>query len=134
MVAYSPNLSSLREIVSTYNGTMSTFPPDIRVPYAEECLNEISKLTNAVLLELEDDNGYEHTYLLSFPSRDELDKFLEVLSEVAHLKAVLEASLSGEKQEIFLPRWMSHIVTRYRGGARYSMVEKWMVVQEPSPS
>ncbi len=92
----------------------------------EGFLDEISKLKVPILLELKGDRGYEYTYVLSFPSMDELNEFLKEFSKLAHIKTVLKASLTGET---ILPRWMTQIVTKYRGEAHYNIMEKWIAAQ-----
>ncbi len=81
-----------------------------------------------VKVEVIDGNGMEHTYLVTFPSEEEAQNFLEDLASVAHIKSVIE--VSSKDTGALAPRWVTFTVSRYSGGARYSMAEKWMGAQE----
>jgi len=74
------------------------------------------------------DEGLEHTYVLAFPSKKRVEGFLGDLSSVAHLKSVIE--IPSQEIGILAPKWIIFKVSKYEGGARYSMAEKWMGVQE----
>ena len=82
----------------------------------------------AVKVEVIDGDGTEHTYIVTFPSEEEAQNFLEDLAGVAHLKSVIE--VPSEDVAALAPRWTTFTVSRYSGGARYSMAEKWMGAQE----
>ncbi|GEM_PF-3063717 len=87
-------------------------------------------LTNycVVKVEVSSDEGLEHTYLLAFPSEKEAQVFLMDLSIVAHLKSVMK--VPSHEIEALAPKWIIFKVSKYEGGARYSMAEKWMGAQE----
>ncbi|MDK2372310.1 MAG: hypothetical protein QI197_02915 [Candidatus Korarchaeota archaeon] len=81
-----------------------------------------------VKVEVSNDEGLEHTYLLAFPSEKGAQDFLTDLSTVAHLKAVVE--VPSQEIDALAPKWIIFKVSKYEGGARYSMAEKWMGAQE----
>ncbi len=81
-----------------------------------------------VKVEVSSDEGLEHTYLLAFPSEKEAQGFLTDLSTAAHLKSVVK--VPSQEIEALVPKWITFKVSKYEGGARYSMAEKWMGAQE----
>ncbi len=87
-------------------------------------------LTNhcVVKVEILDDEGLEHTYLLAFPSEKGAQDFLTDLSTVAHLKAVVE--VPSQEIDALAPKWIIFKVSKYGGRAHYNMAEKWMGAQE----
>ncbi len=114
------------KVASLHKGKIQISSSDPIILSSEGFLDEISKLEVPILLELEDSRGYEYTYVLSFPSMNELNEFMREFSKIAHIKAVLKASLSGR---VVLPRWMTQIVAKYEGKARYNIMEKWLAAQ-----